>query len=150
MDLLRQSSETLAGRIALLELSPFDILEVGAARLDDLWARGGFPDSLLASSEALSFRWRQDFIRTYLERDIPQLGPRIPAETLRRFWTMLAHCQGGLLNAAQLARGLGVDGKTVPGYLDLLVDLLLARRLPPWHRNVGKRLVKSSPEHPRC
>lgn len=143
MDLLRQSSETLAGRIALLELSPFDILEVGAARLDHLWARGGFPDSLLASSDALSFRWRQDFIRTYLERDIPQLGPRIPAETLRRFWTMLAHCQGGLLNAAQLARGLGVDGKTVAGYLDLLVDLLLARRLPPWHRNVGKRLVKS-------
>ena len=94
-------------------------------------------------SDAASLRWRQDFIRTYLERDIPQLGPRIPAETLRRFWTMLAHQQGGLLNAAALARALGVDGKTVAAYLDLLVDLLLVRRLPPWHGNVKKRLVKA-------
>ena len=88
-------------------------------------------------------RWRRDFIRTYLERDIPQLGPRIPAETLRRFWTMLAHRHGGLHNAATIAQSLGVDGKTVAAYLDLFVDLLLVRRLEPWHENVGKRLVKS-------
>jgi predicted AAA+ superfamily ATPase len=143
LDLLQQSGETLAGRIAYVELAPFDVLEIAHDQCDSLWVRGGFPDSLLASDDTLSLRWRQDFIRTYLERDIPQLGPRIPAETLRRFWTMLAHHQGGLLNAAQIARGLGVDGKTVARYLDLLVDLLLVRRLPPWHRNVGKRLVKS-------
>jgi predicted AAA+ superfamily ATPase len=105
--------------------------------------RGGFPKSLLADSDAASLRWRVDFIRTCLERDIPQLGPRIPAETLRRLWTMLAHSQGGLLNAAAFARALAVDGKTVASYLDLLVDLLLVRRLAPWHRNVRKRLVKS-------
>jgi len=143
MDLLRQSGESLAGRIAYLELQPFNLLEVGAGKLDTLWLRGGFPDSFLASSEPKSTMWRTNFIRTYLERDIPQFGPRIPAETLRRFWTMLAHSQGGLFNASQLARGLGVTGKTVSGYLDLLVDLLLVRRLTPMHRNVKKRLVKS-------
>jgi hypothetical protein len=143
IDLLKQSSESLAGRIRYLELAPLDAGEVGDARLDALWLRGGFPDSLLAASDAASLRWRVDFIRTYLERDIPQLGPRIPAETLRRLWTMLAHQQGGLLNAAALARALAVDGKTVASYLDLLVDLLLVRRLAPWHGNVRKRLVKS-------
>ncbi|MEW6036776.1 MAG: ATP-binding protein [Pseudomonadota bacterium] len=143
IDLLRQSSESLAGRIRYLELSPLDAGEVGRERLDALWLRGGFPDSLLAASDAASLRWRADFIRTYLERDIPQLGPRIPAETLRRLWTMLAHQQGGLLNAAALARALAVDGKTVASYLDLLVDLLLVRRLAPWHGNVRKRLVKA-------
>ncbi|MEI7607484.1 MAG: ATP-binding protein [Rhodospirillaceae bacterium] len=143
IDLLKQSGETLAGRISYLELSGFDVLEVGPEQLDALWVRGGFPDSLLAASDAYSLRWRLDFIRTYLERDIPNLGPRIPAATLRRFWTMLAHHQSGLLNAAEFARSLGVDGKTVAGYLDLLVDLLLVRRLPPWHANMGKRLVKS-------
>ena len=143
IDLLRQASESLAGRIAYLELAPLHAAEVGARRLDAQWLRGGFPDSLLAPDDAASLRWRRDFIRTYLERDVPQLGPRIPAETLRRFWTMLAHHQGGLLNAASLARGLGVDGKTVAAYLDLLVDLLLVRRLPSWHRNTGKRLVKA-------
>lgn len=143
IDLLRQSSESLAGRIRYLELAPIDAGEAGERRLGALWLRGGFPDSLLAESDAASFRWRTDFIRTYLERDIPQLGPRIPAETLRRFWTMLAHQQGGLLNAASLARSLAVDGKTVASYLDLLVDLLLVRRLSPWHGNVRKRLVKS-------
>lgn len=143
IDLLRQSSETLAGRITYIELSPVDALEIESNSLDLLWIRGGFPDSLLAVNAATSLQWRRDFIRTYLERDIPQLGRRIPAETLRRFWTMLAHHQGGLLNVAQLARGLGVDGKTVASYLDLLVDLLLVRRLTPWHRNVGKRLIKS-------
>ena len=143
IDLLKPSSESLAGRIRYLELAPLDAGEVGAERLDALWLRGGFPDSLLADSDASSLRWRVDFIRTYLERDIPQLGPRIPAETLRRFWTMLAHSQGGLLNAAAFARALAVDGKTVASYLDLLVDLLLVRRLAPWHGNVSKRLVKS-------
>lgn len=149
IDLLRQSAESLAGRIRYLELAPLDAGEVGRERLDALWLRGGFPESLLAASDAESLRWRRDFIRTYLERDIPQLGPRIPAETLRRLWTMLAHQQGGLLNAAALARALAVDGKTVAGYLDLLVDLLLVRRLPPWHGNVRKRLVKSPKVHVR-
>ncbi|MDA9982853.1 ATP-binding protein [Gammaproteobacteria bacterium] len=143
MDLLRQSGETLAGRVAYMELNPFDVLEINATDHDKLWVRGGFPDSVLASNEGRSLIWRENFIRTYLERDVPQLGPRIPAETLRRFWVMLAHTQGGLLNAATLARGLGVDGKTIAKYLDLMVDLLLVRRLMPWHKNVGKRLVKS-------
>ncbi|MXY43611.1 MAG: ATP-binding protein [Dehalococcoidia bacterium] len=143
MDLLRQSGETLAGRIAYLDLGPFDALEVGESHLDALWVRGGFPDSFLAADDDRSLTWRENFIRTYLERDVPQFGPRIPAETLRRFWVMLAHTQGGLLNAAALARGLGVDNKTVTRYLDLMVDLLLVRRLTPWRRNVGKRLVKS-------
>lgn len=143
IDLLKQSSQTLAGRIRYLELASLDAGEVGSDQLNTLWLRGGFPDSLLANTDAASLRWRSDFIRTYLERDIPQLGPRVPAETLRRFWTMLSHQQGGLLNAASLARALAVDGKTVAAYLDLLVDLLLVRRLPPWHGNVKKRLVKS-------
>ncbi|MEZ4221844.1 MAG: ATP-binding protein [Polyangiaceae bacterium] len=143
IDLLKQSGESLAGRIRYLELAPIDVAEAGRSRVDSLWLRGGFPESLLATSDAASLRWRRDFIRTYLERDIPQLGPRIPAETLRRLWTMLAHQQGGLLNAAALARALAVDGKTIAAYLDLLVDLLLVRRLTPWHGNVRKRLVKS-------
>ena len=143
LNLLKQSSESLAGRIRYLELAPLDAAEVGRERLDALWLRGGFPESLLAASDAASLRWRTDFLRTYLERDIPQLGPRIPAETLRRFWTMLAHQQGGLLNAAALARALAVDGQTVASYLDLLVDLLLVRRLSPWHGNIRKRLIKS-------
>ena len=143
LDLLRQSGESLAGRISYLEMGPIDGLEVPAADLSKLWNRGGFPDSLLAADDRLSQRWRQDFVRTYLERDVPMLGPRIAAETLRRFWTMLAHHQSGLLNAAEFARSLGVDGKTVAAYLDLLVDLLLVRRLEPWHANAGKRLVKS-------
>lgn len=145
LDLLKQSGETLAGRVSYLELDPLDALEVGAdaAERDRLWLRGGFPDSFLASSDARSVRWRHDFIRSYLERDIPQFGRRIAAETLRRFWTMLAHHQGGVLNVAQLARNLGVDGKTAAGYIDLLVDLLLVRRLPSWQANLGKRLVKS-------
>jgi predicted AAA+ superfamily ATPase len=143
VDLLQQSGETLAGRIAYLELGPFDALEAPTGSLNTLWGRGGFPSSFLASNDATSFRWRQDFIRTYLEREIPQYGPGLPAETLRRLWTMLAHNQGELLNAANLARALSIDGKTVARYLDLLVDLLLVRRLTPWHRNEGKRLVKS-------
>jgi predicted AAA+ superfamily ATPase len=143
IELLKQSGESLAGRIAYTELGPIDAQEVPPADLDRLWVRGGFPDSLLAWDDRASLRWRQDFIRTYLERDIPALGPRIAAETLRRFWTMLAHRQSSLMNAADLARALGIDGKTVASYLDLLVDLLLVRRLEPWHSNAGKRLVKS-------
>lgn len=143
LELLKQSGESLAGRTAFAELAPFDVTEVGAEQLDRLWVRGGFPESFLAATEEASLRWRRDFIRTYLERDIPQLGPRIPAETLRRLWTMLAHNQGGLLNAANLARGLGVSGATVGNYLDLMVDLLLVRRLPPRLANAGKRLVRS-------
>jgi predicted AAA+ superfamily ATPase len=141
-DLLRQS-ETLAGRIAYVELSPFDILEVPAERQPGLWVRGGFPESFLADSSNTSLVWRENFIRTYLERDIPQLGPRIPATTLRRFWTMLAHAQGGIFNGAHIARSLAVDGKTVIRYLDLMADLMLVRRLQPFQANIGKRLVKS-------
>lgn len=143
IELLAQSGETLAGRIGFVELSPFDLLEVGAENMDRLWLRGGFPESFLADDDAASLAWREDFILTYLERDIPQLGPRVPAETLRRLWTMFAHRQGGLLNAAQLARSLGVDGKTIAHYLDLMVDLLLVRRLAPRLANAGKRLVRS-------
>lgn len=143
IQLLAQSGETLAGRVAFVELGPFDVLEVGKSRCDELWIRGGFPPSILAADSDRSLRWRSDFIRTYLERDIPQLGPRAPAETLRRLWTMLAHNQGGLLNAAHLARGLGVSGATVGHYLDLMVDLLLVRRLQPRLGNAGKRLVRS-------
>jgi predicted AAA+ superfamily ATPase len=143
MDLLHQSGETLAGRIAYLELAPIDVLEAGTDQANRLWVRGGFPESLLAETDADSLRWRRDFIRTYLERDVPQFGMRIAAEALRRLWTMLAHHQGSLLNAAGFARGLGIDGKTVSSYIDLLTDLLLVRRLSPWHANVGKRLVKS-------
>jgi hypothetical protein len=143
LDLLQQSGESLAGRIRYLELAPFLVLEPSGLALDDLWLRGGFPNSLLATDGRASLRWRQDFIRTYLERDIPRFGRRIAAETLRRLWTMLAHHQGGLLNTAQFARNLGVDAKTVNSYIDLLVDLLIARRVPPWHANLGKRLVRS-------
>lgn len=142
LDALQQSGETLAGRIAYLELGPLNVLETGQGAVDNLWLRGGFPQSLTAPSDARSLRWRENFIRTYLERDIPQFGPRIAAETLRRFWTMLAHHQGGMLNVAQLARNLGVDVKTAQSYIDLLCDLLLVRRLAPWHTNTGKRLVK--------
>jgi len=145
LDLLKQSSESLAGRITLVELYPLDASEIEqeTVSLQKLWLRGGFPESCLANDDSESLDWRWNFIRTYLEKDIPQLGPRIPAETLRRFWTMLAHNQGGMLNAANLASGLGVSGQTVGRYLDLLVDLLLVRRLQPWTRNIGKRLVRS-------
>ena len=141
--LLQQSAESLAGRVRYIEMPPLQLTEVGTDQLNALWLRGGFPDSFMASSDQASMDWRLDFLRTYLERDIPALGPRIPAATLRRFWTMLAHVQGGLLNAAALAEGLGVSGQTIGRYLDLLVDLMLVRRLQPWHENVGKRLVKS-------
>lgn len=143
MELMKQSGESLAGRVAYVDLAPVNALEANATNVDRLWVRGGFPDSFLGESDEHSVVWRANFIKSYLQRDIPELGPRIPAETLRRFWTMLAHGQGGVLNAAQPARSLGVDGKTVARYLDLMVDLLLVRRLPAYHANVNKRLVKS-------
>jgi len=145
MDLLRQSSESLAGRIAYVEMGPFNLLETAPANPDatTLWVRGGFPESYLASNDADSLEWRRDFIRTYLERDVPLFGPRIPAETLERLWTMLAHEQAALLNASRLAASLMTSAQTVTRYIDLLVDLLLVRRLRPFHINVGKRLVRS-------
>jgi len=146
MDLMHQSAETLAGRIAYLELTPFTAAEVGGtspSAPDALWLRGGFPESFLADDDEGSFEWRTAFIQTYLERDVPALGPRVPAETLRRFWQMLAHNQGQMFNGAQLAAGLGVSGHTIARYLDILVDLLLVRRLQPWASNARKRLVRS-------
>lgn len=142
LDLLKQSGESLAGRIAYTELTPFNTSEFPES-MDKLWLRGGFPDSTLANSDEHSLIWRQNFIKTYLERDIPQLGPRIPSETLRRFWTMLAHLQGSLVNASQIAKSLGTSSNTVASYLDLMTDLMLVRRLEPFHTNTGKRLIKS-------
>ena len=143
LDLLKQSSESLAGRIALLELRSLDVTEVGQAAQTSLWCRGGFPESFLGDDDAMSLAWRQDFLRTYLERDVPQFGPRIAAETLRRLWTMLAHDQGGMLNASRLAQSLGVSSVTIGRYVDLLVDLLLVRRLPAYSGNTFKRLRKA-------
>lgn len=145
LELMRQSSETLAGRVAYLEIGPIDILEASAARLhaQTLWLRGGFPESLLAPGDGPSLDWRRDFIRSYLERDVPMFAPRMPVQALGRLWTMLAHQQGGLLNQARLAASLGVSAPTVTRYTDLMVDLQLVRRLAPWSGNVGKRLVKA-------
>lgn len=145
MDLLKQSGESLAGRIEYVELNPLDVLETApdTESVRTLWVRGGFPDSFLAANEADSLAFRRNFIRTYLERDVPQFGRRIPAETLERLWTMLAHEQGTPLNASKLASGLSITAPTVTSYIDLLVDLLLARRLRPFHANVKKRLIKS-------
>lgn len=143
LDLLKQSGESLAGRIRYLELGPLNVGELEAAEHRLLWVRGGFPDSFLAPDDSASHEWREDLVRTYLERDVPQLGPRIPAETLRRFWTMLAHAQGSVHNAAKIGASIEVSGQSVSRYTDLLVDLLLVRRLQPYLANVGKRLVKS-------
>ena len=148
IDLLKQSSETLAGRISYIEMFPVNVLEYTKSAqhseaVNDLWLKGGFPDSLLASNDETSLNWRYDFIRTYLERDIPQLGPRIPSETLGRFWTMLAHSQGTNINAAKLASNIEVSNVTVARYIDLLVDLLLIRKIQPYTANIKKRLVKS-------
>jgi predicted AAA+ superfamily ATPase len=146
--LLSQTSESLAGRVAQLELPTFQLREVltpdaPCADMNSLWVRGGFPLSWLAADDASSLRWREMFIATYLDKDIPALGPRIPSTTLRRLWTMLAHHQGELLDAAKLAASLAVSGQTVGRYIDLLCDLMLVRRLPAWSGNVGKRLVRS-------
>ena len=141
--LLRQSGESLAGRIAHVELTPFRIPEVGAEMLSQLWLRGGFPDSLLAPNIKVSCRWREEFIRTFLERDIPQLGFRVPAESLHRLWQMLAHHHGQLLNRSQLGQSLGVTPATIGHHLDMLSQTYMVRSLPPLLPNLKKRLVKS-------
>jgi uncharacterized protein len=146
LELLRQSSESLAGRIVYVEMSSISVAEIKNDRkfFRELWLRGGFPDSLLAKSVSISMEWRQAFIKTYLERDIPQfISLRFPAETLSRLWTMLAHLQGTQVNLSRMAGSLGISGQTVGRYIDLLVDLFLVRRLMPWHNNIGKRLVRS-------
>jgi len=146
IDLLRQSGESLAGRISYIHMSPLTVLEIGSERKqqETLWLRGGFPDSYLADSDKDSMQVRRDFIRTYLERDIPIFGPRVPATTMERLWMMLANAQGTMLNASEMARALEVSTPSVTRYIDLLCDLLLVRRLPPYHANLNKRLVKSS------
>ena len=145
LDLMRRAGETLAGRIAPVDLGPLDVLEApaGEGATRTLWIRGGFPDSFLAADDAVSLLIRKGFIRTFLEREVAWLVPRLPIETLSRLWTMLAHSQGALLNAARLGGALGVSAQTTNRYLGLLTDLLLLRRLPPFHANTGKRLVKS-------
>ncbi|MDP1831776.1 MAG: ATP-binding protein [Geothrix sp.] len=141
--LIRQASETLAGRVEFVELSGFDLSETGSAALNGLWLRGGFPRAFLAASDGDSFAWREGFVRTYLERDIPQLGFRIPAPALRRFWTMLAHYHGQTWNASELARALGLSDKTVRSYLDILTGTFMVRQVQPWFENLGKRQVKA-------
>jgi uncharacterized protein len=144
-DLLRQASESLAGRVRYLELGPLTIDEVGRSRenLDRLWLRGGFPESYLAEGEDASLDWRRAFVATFLERDLASLAPGLPSERVRRFWQMMAHRHGQLWNASDLARGLGVSPPTVSSYADLLVGSFMVRRLEPYHANVGKRMVKS-------
>lgn len=149
IDLLKQSSESLAGRIEYIDLLPLNVMEINnnvkniQKDMQNLWLRGGFPDSYLANDEESSYIFRQNFIQTYLERDIPQFGPRIPSETLERFWIMLAYHQGSMFNASKLATSLSTSSPTVSKYLDLLVDLLLVQRLPPYHSNLSKRQIKS-------
>ncbi|MDP1931610.1 MAG: ATP-binding protein [Gammaproteobacteria bacterium] len=145
MDLLRQSSESLAGRISYIEMGGLNVVETESSQesRQKLWLRGGFPDSYLAADDAAAMDWLENLIRTYLERDIPQWGFRVPAARLRRLWTMLAHLHGETINYSKLAANLEVDAKTVTHYLDILTDLLLVRRVEPWHADVKKRLVKS-------
>jgi len=148
MDLMRQSSESLAGRISYVEMSGLNLAEIDGNQQDrkNLWLRGGFPNSYLAENDDMAMDWLENLVRTYLERDVPQMGFRVPASRLRRLWTMLAHLQGETVNYSKLASNLEVNAKTVSNYIDILTDLLLVRRLEPWHENVKKRLVKS----PRC
>jgi uncharacterized protein len=145
IDLMRQASETLAGRVEYIELTPIDAIELPrtSGGPNRLWIRGGFPESVLAGNDAESLRWRRAFIRSYLERDVPMFAPRLPAETVGRLWTMLAHAQGSPLNQSRLASSLAVTAPAIGRYIDLLVDLLLVRRLRPWSGNVGKRLVRT-------
>ncbi|HVT58418.1 MAG TPA: ATP-binding protein [Thermoanaerobaculia bacterium] len=142
-DLLKQTSESLAGRIFYYELEGFALDEVGIGARDRLWVRGGFPRSFLGGSDAESAEWRRGFIRTFLERDLPQLGVTIPAETLRRFWTMLAHYHGQVWNGAEMARAFGIASTTVRRYLDILTAALVLRQLQPWFANIAKRQVRS-------
>ena len=144
-DLLRQSSESLAGRIYYHELSPFSISEIDTCpdSLNNLWLRGGFPDSFLATAEDVSVAWRETFISTFLQRDIPAFGIRVPATTLKRFWTMLAHSHGQIWNASKIAAGLGVSTKAIRHYLDILQDTFMVRQLQPYFANTKKRIIKS-------
>ena len=141
--LLKSASETLAGRVEFVELSGFDLQEVGPGSRDVLWLRGDFPRSFLARSDEDSVAWREGFIRTFLERDIPQLGIPIPPAAMRRFWTMLAHYHGQTWNASDLGRSMGLSDKTVRSYLDILTGTFMVRQLQPWHENIGKRQVKA-------
>jgi predicted AAA+ superfamily ATPase len=142
-DMLRQSSETLAGRIAFCDLPPLTLDETGADAIDELWLRGGFPRSFLAPDDDASFRWRLDFVRTFVERDLPSLGSQVPSATTDRFWRMLAHAHGQVWNGARFASSFGVADTTVRRYLDLLTSALVVRQLRPWYENVGKRQVRS-------
>ena len=142
-DLIRQGSETLAGRIAFIEVTPFALHELGASQIQQLWLRGGFPRSYLARTDDESSNWRKDFIRTFLERDVPSLGIQIDPQSLRRFWLMAAHYHGQLFNAAELGKSLQLSEKTVKRYFDVLTGTFLLRRLEPWFENIGKRQVKS-------
>jgi uncharacterized protein len=142
-DLIRGTSETLAGRVAFVQLGGFDVTETGPETAGPLWERGGFPRSFLAENDAVSYAWRQDFIDTFLSRDAARFGMSLPPETLRRFWTMLAHLHGGTLNTAELGRAVSLDQKTASRYVDILAGAFLVRRLPPWFENTGKRLVKA-------
>jgi len=143
-DLIRGASESLAGRVAFVQLGGFDVTETGAESLGRLWERGGFPRSFLAGDDSMSYAWRQDFIETFLSRDAARFGISLPPEGLRRFWTMLAHLHGGPLNTAELGRAVSLDQKTASRYVDILAGAFLVRRLPPWFENTGKRLVKAS------
>lgn len=142
-DLIRQGSETLAGRITFVDVHPFSLYEVGTAGLKRLWTRGGLPPSFLAPEEEVSFQWRTGYIRTFLERDIPQLGIQIPAATIRRFWMMLAHYHGQIFNASEIAKSMETTDTTVRRYLDILTGTFMIRRLSPWFENISKRQVKS-------
>ena len=141
--LMSGASESLAGRIEFVDLHGFDLAETGPASWERLWIRGGFPRSFLARGEVDSFAWREGLIRTYLQRDLPELGIRIPSAAIRRFWTMLAHYHGRAWNGSELAGAMGLSDKTVRGYLDILTDTYMVRQLQPWHANVAKRQVKS-------
>jgi predicted AAA+ superfamily ATPase len=142
-DLIRQTSESLAGRISYIEVTPFSLSEVGSAESKILWSRGGFPKSFLAASDMESRRWREDYIRTYLERDLPMLGIQIPASSIRRFWMMLSHYHGQTFNASELARSLQISDTTARRYLDILSGTFMVSALQPWFENIGKRQVKT-------
>ena len=142
-DLIRGAAETLAGRVAFVQLGGFDVTETGAESAAKLWERGGFPRSFLADADAASYAWRQDFIETFLSRDAARFGISLPPEGLRRFWTMLAHLHGGSLNTAELGRAVSLDHNTASRYVDILCGAFLVRRLPPWFENTGKRLLKA-------
>jgi len=142
LDLIKNSSESLAGRIRLLEIAPFGIDEIKLTDIMKLWLRGGYPVSFLATTDELSSEWREQYIRTFLERDIPQLGINIPSAAMRRFWMMLTHFHGQVINYSEMARSLDISDATARRYLDILAGTFMVRRLQPWFENIGKRQVK--------